>query len=201
MRADRLLSLLLAGALLAMASCTRCGCSAQLSAPASVGSAQEQRQGGDRMSFALKSTAFSHGGEIPKRYRCDGADISPALSWEDLPAGTLSLALIADDPDAPGGTWTHWLIWNISPQSAQLPEDLPAVAALDDGERQGKNDFQRMGYGGPCPPPGKTHRYFFKLYALDSRLDLQAGAARNELELAMKGHVLAQADWMGTYRR
>jgi len=153
------------------------------------------------MSFALKSTAFSHGGEIPKRYRCDGADISPALSWEDLPAGTLSLALIADDPDAPGGTWTHWLIWNISPQSAQLPEDLPAVAALDDGERQGKNDFQRMGYGGPCPPPGKTHRYFFKLYALDSRLDLQAGAARNELELAMKGHVLAQADWMGTYRR
>jgi Raf kinase inhibitor-like YbhB/YbcL family protein len=153
------------------------------------------------MSFAMQSTAFANGGEVPKRYTCDGADLSPALQWDDAPAGTQSLALIADDPDAPMGTWTHWLIWNIPAKASVLPEGVPKVESLDNGARQGGNDFKRIGYGGPCPPSGKPHRYFFKLYALDARLDLKAGAGRNELERAMDRHVLSQTEWMGTYRR
>lgn len=153
------------------------------------------------MALALQSTAFANGGEIARKYTCDGADLSPALDWNDVPAGTHALALIADDPDAPVGTWTHWIIWNISAQASGLPEGVQKVEALDDGARQGSNDFRRIGYGGPCPPPGKPHRYFFKLFALDAGLDVKAGAGRKELELAMKGHVLAQAQWMGTYKR
>jgi Raf kinase inhibitor-like YbhB/YbcL family protein len=153
------------------------------------------------MSFALKSTAFANGSEIPKTYTCEGANVSPALTWEGVPAGAQSLALIADDPDAPVGTWTHWLIWNIPAQATLLPEGVPQFETLDNGARQGKSSFKRIGYGGPCPPPGKPHRYFFKLYALSARLDLQAGAGRSELELAMKKHVLSQTEWMGTYRR
>jgi Raf kinase inhibitor-like YbhB/YbcL family protein len=133
-------------------------------------------QGGHAMPFALKTTAFSAGESIPKKYTCDGSDLSPALTWANAPAGTQSLALIADDPDAPVGTWTHWIAWNIPLQSA-LPESLAKIAALSDGTRQGKNDFRRIGYGGPCPPPGTPHRYFFKLYALDSKLDLKPGGA------------------------
>jgi Raf kinase inhibitor-like YbhB/YbcL family protein len=109
--------------------------------------------------------------------------------------------LIADDPDAPVGTWTHWLIWNIPPQNSGLPKGVPKDETLDDGTRQGKNDFRCIGYGGPCPPPGKPHRYFFKVYALDATLDLRAGANRDELERAMKGHVLAQRELMGKYGR
>src|SRR5256885_1714257 len=140
-------------------------------------------QGGRAMSFALKTKAFSEGGAIPKKYTCDGSDLSPALTWAGTPAGTQSLALIADDPDAPVGTWTHWIIWNIPPEPA-LPEGIPKVENLSDGTRQGKNDFKRVGYGGPCPPPGKSHRYFFKLYAIGAKLDVKAGAGRNELERA-----------------
>jgi Raf kinase inhibitor-like YbhB/YbcL family protein len=153
------------------------------------------------MSFTLKSTAFPNGGVIPKKYTCDGADLSPALSWDDAPAGTQSLALIVDDPDAPMGTWTHWLIWNIPAKATLLPEDTPKMNLLDNGARQGGNDFRRIGYGGPCPPPGKPHRYFFKLYALDARLEVKAGAVRSELEPALQPHILAQAQWMGTYGR
>jgi Raf kinase inhibitor-like YbhB/YbcL family protein len=153
------------------------------------------------MSFTLKSTAFPNGGVIPKKYTCDGADLSPALSWDDAPAGTQSLALIVDDPDAPMGTWTHWLIWNIPAKATLLPEDTPKMNLLDNGARQGGNDFKRIGYGGPCPPPGKPHRYFFKLYALDARLEVKAGAVRSELEPALQPHILAQAQWMGTYGR
>jgi Raf kinase inhibitor-like YbhB/YbcL family protein len=152
------------------------------------------------MSFALKSTAFSEGGAIPKKYTCDGSDLSPALTWAGAPAGTKSLALIVDDPDAPVGTWTHWTVWNISPEAA-LPEGLAKVESLSDGTRQGRNDFKRIGYGGPCPPPGKPHRYFFKLYALDAKLDVKPGASRKELEGAMKGHVLGQKELMGRYGR
>ena len=152
------------------------------------------------MSFTIKTTAFPIGGNIPKKYTCGGLDLSPELTWTGAPAGTRSLALIADDPDAPVGTWTHWIIWNIPPDAA-LPEATAKTEALSDGARQGKNDFKRIGYGGPCPPPGKPHRYFFKLYALNSKLDLKAGATRNELEGAMKGHVLAQAELMGKYGR
>ena len=153
------------------------------------------------MSFVLKTPAFSNGGEIPKKYTCDGADVSPALHWNDAPARTQSFAVIADDPDAPAGTWTHWIIWNIPPAATALPETVPRVEEAADGTRQGKNDFKRIGYGGPCPPPGKPHRYFFRLYALDAKLNVKAGASRNELERAMKGHVLSQTEWMGKYGR
>lgn len=153
------------------------------------------------MPFTLQTMAFRNGGEIPKRYTCTGDDISPALSWSSVPSGTRSLALIVDDPDAPGGTWAHWLLWNIPTQSTALPEGCPAKEVLDNGARQGRNDFQRVGYGGPCPPPGKPHRYFFHLFALDTILDLRAGASRGELESAMGKHVLARAEWMGKYRR
>jgi len=153
------------------------------------------------MPFALTSTAFANGGEIPRKYTCDGDDLSPALNWSGVPAGAQSLALIADDPDAPVGTWTHWIIWNLSAKATALPEAAAKVELLDNGARQGRNDFKRVGYGGPCPPAGKPHRYFFKLYALDARLDVKAGAGRHELEVAMKPHVLAQTQWMGTYRR
>lgn len=153
------------------------------------------------MSMAITTTAFSPAGAIPGSYTCDGADASPELSWSGAPAGVQSFALIADDPDAPAGTWTHWLIWNIPLQSAGLPKGVPKDGTLADGARQGRNDFERVGYGGPCPPSGKPHRYFFRVYALDRKLDLKAGANRKELELAMKGHVLAQGELMGKYGR
>jgi hypothetical protein len=202
MRKRRFASLILTGAaLLIPFSGTRPESSRQVITPVLVKSGHYALQGGRAMSFALKSTAFANGGEIPRRYTCDGADLSPALSWDDVPAGAHSLALIADDPDAPVGTWTHWIVWNISAKATLLPEGVPKVEVLDNGARQGRNDFKRIGYGGPCPPPGKPHRYFFKLYALDARLDVKAGAGRSELELAMKPHVLSQTEWMGTYRR
>ena len=153
------------------------------------------------MSFAIRTTAFSDGGVIPRMYSCDGANLSPALSWKDAPNGTQSLALIVDDPDAPGGTWTHWIVWNIPAKVTALRQGVPATAVLDNGARQGKNDFGRIGYGGPCPPPGKPHRYYFKLFALDAHLDLKAGADRSDLEQAGKRHILAQTKLMGTYKR
>ncbi len=169
--------------------------------PASVKAPDPSSQGGHTMPFALKTTAFQEGGSIPKKFTCDGADVSPALSWQDAPAGTQSFALIADDPDAPVGTWTHWTIWNIPAKTSALPEAVPKTEESTDGTRQGRNDFKRIGYGGPCPPPGKPHRYFFKLYALGARLDVSAGAGRNELERAMKGRILSQAEIMGKYGR
>ena len=174
--------------------------SGQLSA-APVQPAHYDFQGGHAMSFALTTTAFAEGGGIPKKHTCDGTDVSPALDWKDAPGGTQSFALIADDPDAPVGTWTHWIIWNIPAKTTALPEGMAKVGESGDGARQGKNDFKRVGYGGPCPPPGKPHRYFFKLYALDAKLDVKAGASRNELEHAMKGHVLSETQLMGTYKR
>ena len=138
---------------------------------------------------------------IAARYTCDGADLSPTLSWSGAPDGTQSLALIADDPDAPMGTWAHWLLWNIPARAALLSETCPRLKLLDNGARQGINDFQRIGYGGPCPPPGKPHRYFFKLYALDARLDLKPGASKSELERDIAPHILAQTQTMGTYGR
>jgi Raf kinase inhibitor-like YbhB/YbcL family protein len=153
------------------------------------------------MSFSVRMDAFRNGGEIPGKYTCSGANVSPALNWSAVPQGARSLALIVDDPDAPGGTWTHWVIWDIPAQAAGLPEGVPSQEALTDGTREGKNDFGRIGYGGPCPPPGKQHRYFFRLYALDKVLELKAGSERPDLEDAMKRHVLTQAEWMGTFRR
>lgn len=152
------------------------------------------------MSFSIKTTAFPEGGTIPKKFTCDGPDVSPALTWVDAPAATQSLVLIADDPDAPVGTWTHWIIWGIPPGTT-LSEGVAKTETLSDGARQGRNDFKRIGYGGPCPPPGNPHRYFFRLSALDNKLDLKPGASRKELENAMHGHVLSQAELMGKYGR
>jgi Raf kinase inhibitor-like YbhB/YbcL family protein len=181
--------------------CAGSGSSDHLAVPISVKSAHDALQGGRAMLFALKTTAFAVGGEIPTKFTCEGAEVSPALNWNDAPAGTQSFALIADDPDAPVGTWTHWIIWNIPAKAVGLPEGVPKVEESRDGTRQGTNDFKRIGYGGPCPPAGKPHRYFFKLYALDIKPGIKAGASRNELERAMKGHILSQTELMGKYGR
>jgi len=150
-------------------------------------------------SMEIKSTAFEHEGMIPTKYTCDGQDISPPLSWSDVPDNTQSLALISDDPDAPMGTWVHWVVYNVPPDVTSLPENVPAKEELKGG-LQGTNDFKKIGYGGPCPPGG-THRYFFKLYALDTKLDLEPGATKAEVEKAMDGHILAQAELIGRYQR
>ena len=153
------------------------------------------------MSFALKTAAFPSEGEIPQKYTCSGADVSPALAWSGIPKEAHSLALIVDDPDAPGGVWTHWLIWNIPAQASELPEAVPHAEVLENGAHQGLNDFKRIGYGGPCPPPGKAHRYFFKLHALDTELSNLSHPTKAQLEQAMQGHVLAKAQLMGTYEK
>jgi hypothetical protein len=158
-------------------------------------------QGGRTVAFVLKTTAFPLGGSIPKKYTCDGGDLSPALSWSNPPEGTQSFTLIADDPDAPVGTWTHWIIWNIPATATTLPEGMAKAQESADGTRQGTNDFKRIGYGGPCPPPGKPHRYFFKLYALGAKLEVKPGGSRQELERAMKGRMLSQVEIMGRYGR
>jgi len=149
----------------------------------------------------LKTTAFQPGGEIPVKHTCEGSDVSPALTWTDPPAGTKTFALIADDPDAPMGTWVHWVLYDLPGTARQLPEGLPKVEEIQGGGRHGRNDFPNIGYGGPCPPPGKAHRYFFKLYALDTKLGLSPGATKQEVEQAMKGHILARAELMGRYHR
>jgi Raf kinase inhibitor-like YbhB/YbcL family protein len=159
------------------------------------------KMGGTTMAFSMKSASFAHEGDIPKKHTCDGADVSPALSWSDPPAAAQSFSLIMDDPDAPAGTWVHWVIYNIPGQARQLPEDVPKQAELKDGSRQGRNDFAKPGYGGPCPPRGGPHRYFFKLYVLDTKLNLPPSATKADLEKAMKGHVLAQTELMGRYKR
>ncbi len=149
----------------------------------------------------LTSDAFQGGEMIPKQFTCDGPDISPALRWEDPSADTLRFALIVDDPDAPAGTWVHWLLYDLAGDNKSLAENLPKTEKLSNGTRQGRNDFGRIGYGGPCPPPGKPHRYFFKLYALDTEVGLEAGATKAEVEQAIEGHVLAKAELMGRYGR
>jgi Raf kinase inhibitor-like YbhB/YbcL family protein len=153
------------------------------------------------MAFTISSPSFSNGGNIDKKFTCDAADVSPQLTWTQPPAGTKSFALLVDDPDAPAGNWNHWTMWNIPANVTALPESVPKTARLDDGSEQGANDFHKTGYNGPCPPPGKPHRYYFRLYALDAMLNLKAGATTSDLEGSMKGHVLAQAEWMGRYRR
>ncbi len=160
----------------------------------------EGMKGGGEMGILLKSPVFKNGDLIPGKYTCDGMDISPPLQWESIPEETKSIAIIADDPDAPMGTWVHWVIFNIPPSENQLPEGVPAERELSNGARQGTNDFRRIGYGGPCPPGG-THRYFFKIYALDTVLDLKPGATKPQLLSAMKGHIIGQGELMGRYRR
>jgi Raf kinase inhibitor-like YbhB/YbcL family protein len=153
------------------------------------------------MSFALSSKSFPKDADIPKKFTCDGSDVSPELSWTDAPSGTKSFVLVADDPDAPVGTWTHWVLFDLPPEAKNLAEGTPKNEELANGARQGRNDFRKIGYNGPCPPPGKPHRYYFKLYALDTKLDLKPGAGKQEVERAMQGHIRAQAEWMGRYQR
>ena len=153
------------------------------------------------MALVVSSSAFQEGGEIPTKYTCEGQDVSPALTWSEPPAETRSFTLIVDDPDAPVGVFTHWVLFNLPADSRGLPEAVPTQAQLPDGSLQGKNDFGKIGYGGPCPPPGRPHRYQFTLYALDQTLDLKAGASKKQVLDAMQGHILAQGRLTGTYQR
>lgn len=152
------------------------------------------------MQIEVKSGAFANEGMIPKLHTCEGKDLSPQLSWTTPPEGTKSLALIADDPDAPRGTWVHWVMYDIPPDVKELPEGVPGDKTLKNGAKHGITDFKRPGYGGPCPPSG-THRYFFKLYALDTTLNLEPGATKDQLLKAMEGHIVAQGQLMGKYKR
>lgn len=151
--------------------------------------------------FQLKSTGFADGGKIPKVYTCEGEDVSPALSWLHPPAGAQSFVLLVDDPDAPSGTWVHWVVYNLAARLRGLPAHVPKGNHLAEGGLQGKNDFGWIGYGGPCPPPGPAHHYHFKLYALDKKLNLPPGASEKEVLNAMKGHVLGKAQVIALFGR
>ncbi len=153
------------------------------------------------MSIQITSSAFSEGKPIPAKHTADGPGVSPPLQWTNVPPAAKSLALICDDPDAPAGTWVHWVVYDLAPSTAGLAEDVPKSQYLSNGAKQGLNDFRRLGYGGPMPPPGKPHRYYFRLYALDTLLDLKPGATKQDLLKAMKGHVLTDGQLMGTYQR
>lgn len=148
----------------------------------------------------LESPAFANQQLIPPRYTCDGQDLSPPLCWDEPPPATQSLVLICDDPDAPGKTWVHWVVYNLAPATRSLPENISQANPLPAGTLQGINDFRRLNYGGPCPPSG-THRYFFKLYALDRQLPLKGGATKAQVEAAIQGHILAGSQLIGLYRR
>jgi hypothetical protein len=147
-----------------------------------------------QMSMQLTSTAFADGGNIPRKYSCDGENLSPPLAWSGIPQGAQSLVLIADDPDAPAGTFVHWVLYDLPAELSELPEGVHGMGS------EGVNGFRKSGYGGPCPPRGSIHRYYFKLYALDNQLGLKAGATKAEVEKAMQGHILAQGQLMGRYR-
>jgi Raf kinase inhibitor-like YbhB/YbcL family protein len=153
------------------------------------------------MAFELTSSAFKSGDPIPRRYTCEGEDLSPPLHWSVPPAATKSLVIIADDPDAPVGTWVHWVIYDLPLDLRGLTEAVPPKDRLPNGALQGLNDFKRVGYGGPCPPTGKPHRYYFTLYALDVTLNLKPRATKAQVLDASKGHVLAQAQLMGRFGR
>jgi Raf kinase inhibitor-like YbhB/YbcL family protein len=161
--------------------------------------------GGVAMALSLTSPSFDEGGMIPKKQTCDGTDLSPALQWSGAPEGTKSFALVMDDPDAPPGTWVHWVIYDVPGDAKGLEEGVPKKETLPNGAKQGSvwgvESFSRVGYFGPCPPPGKPHRYYFKLYALDATLNLPPKATKFDVEKAMKGHILAQTQLMGKYGR
>lgn len=153
------------------------------------------------MAIKLTSPGFSEGDRIPERYTVDGIDVSPELRWDAVPKSTKSLAVLCEDPDAPFGTWTHWVLFDLSPTLRSLPENQPPMKVLDSGAKHGLNDFQNIGYGGPNPPTGE-HRYYFKLYALDCMLeDLDAGATRQKFLKEIQGHILDQGQLMGRYSR
>ena len=164
-------------------------------------SAHRPVNGGERpMEIKVTSTVFQDGASIQKKYTCDGAGVSPPLAWSGVPTGAKSIAIICEDPDAPRGTFVHWVLFNLPPTVGSLPENLPNQKKLANGAIQGTNDAGRIGYLGPCPPSG-THRYIFKVYALDTILDLQSGATKADLTEAMEGHILAEGQLMGKYSR
>ncbi len=158
------------------------------------------KKGWKKMVMKIESPAFKHEGMLPSTYTCDGKALSPPLKWSGAPENVKSFALINDDPDAPVGLWVHWVIYNIPAATHELHENMPKDAELKNGAKSGKNSWGKLGYGGPCPPSG-THRYFFKLYALDALLNLPSGASKEQVESAMKGHILAEAQLMGKYKR
>jgi len=153
------------------------------------------------MALVLRSSGLEENGTIDEKYTCDGMDVSIPLNWSDPPEGTKSFALIADDPDAPSGNWVHWVVYDLPADARGLAEGVPAEKTLDDGVRQGVNDFRRVGYGGPCPPSGPAHRYVFTLYALNRKLGLHGGLTKHEVLRAIRGHVLAQSQLVGIYKR
>lgn len=153
------------------------------------------------MAITLVSDSFEHGRPIPLRHTGDGVNTSPPLAWSGVPAEARSLALICDDPDAPKKTWVHWVVYALPPTALMLPEGLPTTPTLPDGGKQGTTDFGTVGYGGPAPPKGKPHRYFFKLFALDAEVNLPPGLTKADLLAAMNGHILAAAELVGTYQR
>jgi Raf kinase inhibitor-like YbhB/YbcL family protein len=159
--------------------------------------AQEQIGG----TLQIESDAIKAGGTIPQQYTCDGEDLSPPLSWSEPPAGTQSLVLVCVDPDAPAGTWDHWLLFNIPAGTRSLPEGISADPVVEGLGTHGSNSWQRLGYGGPCPPQGAAHRYIFKLYALDTSLEIDPGASRKDVEKIMQGHILAEGQLLGSYGR
>ena len=159
-----------------------------------------EKQEVEKMTIKVTSPAFEEGSMIPSMYTADGENVSPPLKWEGVPLAAKSVALISDDPDAPMGTWVHWVMWNIPAELKELAENVPPDEDLPDGSRQGVTDFRRHGYGGPAPPSG-THRYYFRIYALDTRLDLPSNSTKTDVLKKMKGHVLAEGQLMGKYKR
>ena len=166
----------------------------QVTSRPSAGNASPQQE----HELKLTSTAFKEGEAIPRGYTCDGANVSPPLEWTGVPKTAKTITIIVDDPDAPGGTWVHWVLYNLPGDGLGLIENTPLTETLNGGGVQGTNDFGKIGYGGPCPPLG-THRYFFKFYAVDSELTLKPRANKAEVEKAMEGHIVGQAQLMGTY--
>jgi Raf kinase inhibitor-like YbhB/YbcL family protein len=160
----------------------------------------EEKKEAEKMTIKITSPAFEQGGMIPSKYTADGQNMSPPLRWENVPEATTTIALISDDPDAPIGTWVHWVMWNIPQDKKELPANVPTNPRLPDGSIQGITDFRKPGYGGPAPPSG-THRYFFKIYALDTKLDLPDSSTKADLVKAMQGHILAEGELMGKYKR
>lgn len=178
-----------------------CATTAAVLLAAGVAAAEARKSERQTYTMKLTSSAFVDGQPIPRKYTCDGVDVSPPLAWNLAPAGTRSFALICDDPDAPVGTWVHWVIYGLPATATGLPEMVAPVEVLPDGARQGLNDFRKIGYGGPCPPPGPPHHYHFKLYALDEDVPLPPRATKRDLLRAMEGHVLAETQLVGTYQR
>jgi Raf kinase inhibitor-like YbhB/YbcL family protein len=166
--------------------------------------AVQKEEGKDEQAMVtiqMTSPVFKEGETIPEKYTCEGDDLSPPLAWSQLPEQTKSVALVCEDPDAPRGMWVHWVFYGLPPDSTSLPEAVPADTVLTTQAKQGKNSWGRIGYGGPCPPPGPAHRYFFKLYALDIETTLPQGATRKDLLQAMEGHIVAEGQLMGRYKR